>query len=119
MPADVILVSMDVTSLYTNTPQEEAINTVFQENQDFYDNKPPIPVGYPREMLSLILKENSFQFDGKDYLQTHGTAMGTKMAVLVLLTFLRPTLRKRSLDREPINRYCGKDSSMACFHCGT
>ena len=34
-----------------------------------------------REMLSLILKENSFQFNGKLYLQTHRTAMGTKTAV--------------------------------------
>ena len=32
-------------------------------------------------MLGLILKENSFQFNGENYLQTHGTAMGTKMAV--------------------------------------
>ena len=32
-------------------------------------------------MLRLILKENSFQFNGKHYLQTHGTAMGTKTAV--------------------------------------
>ena len=32
-------------------------------------------------MLSLILLENSFQFNLKDYLQTHGTAMDTKMAV--------------------------------------
>ena len=32
-------------------------------------------------MLRLILKENSFHFNGKNYLQTHGTAMGTKMAV--------------------------------------
>ena len=34
-----------------------------------------------REMLGLILNENSFQFNGKNYLQTHGTAMGNKMAV--------------------------------------
>ena len=32
-------------------------------------------------MLGLILNENSFQFNGENYLQTHGTAMGTKMAV--------------------------------------
>ena len=31
--------------------------------------------------LRLVLKENSFQFNGKNYLQIHGTAMGTKMAV--------------------------------------
>ena len=32
-------------------------------------------------MLGLILKENWFQFNEENYLQTHGTAMGTKMAV--------------------------------------
>ena len=32
-------------------------------------------------MLRLILKENSFHFNGKHFLQTHRTAMGTKMAV--------------------------------------
>ena len=88
VPADVILVSTDVTSLYTNIPQEEGINTVCQAHQDFYDYKTPIPVGYLREMLRLIRKENSFQFNGKDYLQTHGTAMGTKMAVAFANIFM-------------------------------
>ena len=32
-------------------------------------------------MLGLILKENSFQFNGENYLQTHGNAMGSKMAL--------------------------------------
>ena len=73
---DTMLVSMDVTSLYTNIPQEEGIN-----NESFHLNKPPIPTLYLRDMLRLILKENSFHFNGKNYLQTHGTAMGTKMAV--------------------------------------
>ena len=36
-------------------------------------------------MLRLILKENFFHFNGKDYLQNHGTAMGTKTAVLIPL----------------------------------
>ena len=32
-------------------------------------------------MLRLIIKEISFQFNGKNHLQTRGTAMRTKMAV--------------------------------------
>ena len=72
------LVSMDVTSLYTNIPQEEGIATVCRAYENFYRNNPPIPTQYLKEMLSLILKENSFQFNGKNYLQIHGTAMGTK-----------------------------------------
>ena len=72
---------MDVTSLYTNIPQEEGITTVCRAYDTFHNNNPPIPTKYLREMLDLILKENSFQFNGENYLQTHGTAMGAKMAV--------------------------------------
>jgi len=39
-------------------------------------------------MLRLVLKENSFQFNGKQYLQIHGTAMGMKMAVSVANIFM-------------------------------
>ena len=81
VPAEVILVSMDVTSLYTNIPQEEGIDTVCRAYEIFYRNEPPIPTQLLKRALRLILQENSFQFNGKNYLQTHGTAMGTKMAV--------------------------------------
>jgi len=39
-------------------------------------------------MLRLILKENSSQFDGNDYLQIHDTATGTKMAVAFANKFM-------------------------------
>ena len=39
-------------------------------------------------MLSLIQQENLFQFNGKDFLQSHGTAMGTKMAVAFANIFM-------------------------------
>ena len=50
------LVSMDVTSLYTNIPQEEGITTVCRAYENFHRNNPPIPTQYLKEMLSLILK---------------------------------------------------------------
>ena len=81
IPQNAVLVSMDVTSLYTNIPQEEGITTICHAYDTFYKGTPPIPTHYLREMLRLILQENSFQFNGKDFLQTHGTAMGTKTAV--------------------------------------
>lgn len=88
VPADVILVSMDVTSLYTNIPQEEGIQTVCRAYETFYVNKPPIPPPLLEQSLRLILQENSFQFAGKNYLQIHGTAMGTKMAVAFANIFM-------------------------------
>ena len=79
---------MDDTSFYTNIPQEEGIRTVCPAYDIFHNNNPPIPTNYHREMLGLILKENSFQFNGENYLQTHGTAMGTKMAVAFANIFM-------------------------------
>ena len=102
---------MDVTSLYTNIPHEEGIASVYKAYDNFHSNNPPIPTPYLREMLTLILKENSFQFNGKNYLQIHGTAMGTKMAVafanifmanietqIVSQSFVKPTDLKRYFD---------------------
>ena len=77
---DTVLVSMDVTSLYTNIPQEEGIAIVCRAYETFYENKLPIPTHFLRELLRLILKENSFDFNGKNYLQTHGTAMAVSFA---------------------------------------
>ena len=85
---------MDVTSLYNNIPQEKGINTVSQAYEDYHNKEPPITVRYLREMLSLILQENSFQFDGKDYLQIHGATMGTKMAVAFANVFMAKTERE-------------------------
>ena len=83
IPHDTILVSIDVTGLYENIPQDayDGIQTVCNAYENFYNNNPPIPSHYLKQMLGLILKENSFEFKGENYLQTHGTAMGTKMAV--------------------------------------
>ena len=41
----------------------------------------PIPTQSLRWILKLILQEKSFEFNGKNYLQTQGTAIGTQMAV--------------------------------------
>ena len=64
---------MDVASLYTNIPQEKGITIVCKTYETFHLNKPPI--------LTLHFRDNSFHFNGKNFLQTHGTAMGTKKAV--------------------------------------
>ena len=70
--------------------------------ENFHAQKPPIATNFLREMLSLILKENSFQFHGKDYPQTHGTAMGTKMAVAfakILMASIEKEILRQSVDK--------------------
>ena len=41
----------------------------------------PVPTQSLERAPRLILEENSFQFNEKNYLQTHGTVMGTKVSV--------------------------------------
>ena len=111
VPKNAILVSIDVTSLYTNIPQEEGVETVCKTYDSFYKDCPPIPTQYLKRALKLILQENSFEFNGKNYLQTHGTAMSTKMAVafanifmavveteILNLSALKPLVWKRYID---------------------
>ena len=72
---------MDVPIWYTNIPQEEGTEIVCKTYDSFHNYNPPIPTRFLREMLGLVQDENSFQFNGENYLQTHGPAMGTKMAI--------------------------------------
>ena len=81
---------MNVMSLDTNIPQNEGIKIIFKAYEK------PIGTHYLPEMLRLILKENFFHFSGKHYLQTHGTAMGTKTAVSIPL----PTFSWHILKQE-------------------
>ena len=96
---DTILVSMDVTSLYTNIPQEEGITRVCRAYQAFHNNNPPIPSHYLKKMLKLILQENSFQFIGNNCFDTHGTAWVQKW-LLRLQTFLWPILRQNYKSKQ-------------------
>ena len=96
-----ILVSMDVTSLYTNIPQEEGITIICKAYETFYQNKPPIPSQYLADLL------------GKNYLQVQGTAMGTKIAVAFANIFLS------AKEKEIINKNAHKPLVWNTYsHCG-
>ena len=79
---------MEITSLYTNIPQEEGIEIVCAAYENFHKNNRLIPTKYLWEMLRLILKEHSSQFNEGHYLQTLGTAMGTNTAVSFATIFI-------------------------------
>ena len=113
-----MLVAMDVTSLYTNIPQKEGINIVCNAYETFHLNKPPIPTLYLRDMLGLILKENSFHLNKKNYLQTHGTAMETKLAVS-LTNIFTAAVKRKIINGATSSRTLGKDISMMSFLYGT
>ena len=59
---------MDVSSFYIKIPGEEGTEIVCKEYDSFHNYNPPIPTHFLREMLGLILNENSFQFNEEAYL---------------------------------------------------
>ena len=78
LPSGTILVSMDVTSLYTNIPHNDGIEAC----REAWDQRAvkEQPTECLVQLLTLVLKHNNFTFNGEHFLQINGTAMGTKMA---------------------------------------
>ena len=75
---DTLLVTMDVTSLYTSIPNQQGINAVLEHINA--DPTALIPPNHMEKLMELILNKNHFEFNGKLYLQIGGTAMGTRFA---------------------------------------
>jgi hypothetical protein len=97
-----LLVTLDVTSLYTNIPNEDGIAAIATLLNDSPD--PDMPTPFLLKLLKLVLSKNYFIFNGEYYLQIGGTAMGTKLAPSYACSFLREnSLGKRLpyIDRWP------------------
>jgi hypothetical protein len=85
IPENTTLVTMEVTSVYTNIPLDEGITACRKIWEQRTFQEPPTECLV--EMLTLVEENNNFTFDGNHYLQINGTAMETKMAHL-MATFL-------------------------------
>lgn len=73
------LVTYDVTSMYTNMVPDElisAVNRALTKNKNvIYDIKTP-SVDNLTNLLSILINNNEFEFEGKYYIQTLGCSMG-------------------------------------------
>ena len=58
---DVILATLEVTSLYTNILQSEGIEVICRHYEEHYEHNLPITTNDLRELMRLILEENSFK----------------------------------------------------------
>ena len=99
---DEILVSFDVTSLFTNVPLQETIEIIAEKA--FVDNwfnvthnlnitKPDLV-----QLLEVATMNQLFQFDGKLYEQIDGVAMGSPLGPLMakrISLFYRGETRSR------------------------
>jgi hypothetical protein len=78
LPQNITLVTADVTSLYTNIPQDQCLEIVIDrlDKSDIKYQIPKPPTHLVRRILELILKRNCFEFNGEFYLQVVGAAQG-------------------------------------------
>ena len=81
-----ILVTADVSALYTSILHEEGLAAIREALSMRSAQTPPTEVLVT--LTRLILTNNIFEFDGKFYRQIQGTAMGTKMAPSYAILFM-------------------------------
>lgn len=73
--------TIDVSSLYTNIPHDEGAQYAKEAYQQTFKRHTHMP--HPNtihKLTNIVLKNNVIRFADNCYLQTQGTAMGTKMA---------------------------------------
>ena len=80
---------MDVMNLDTNIPQNKGIKIICKAYENFYKDNLFLHITSRKwTLIEFILKEKFSYFNGKHYLQTHETAMGTKTAVFFINIFM-------------------------------
>ena len=78
LPPGSILLTLDISSLYTNIPHRDGIEACELALEQWTTQAPP--TASLVRMIEQILTMNNFEFNGEYYLQIQGTAMGTRMA---------------------------------------
>ena len=86
LPADCLLVTLDVVALYPSIPHSDGLCALrtFLRDADF---SPELVSGI-HDLTEFILTHNFFEFNNDYYLQTKGTAIGTTMAVVYSIIFM-------------------------------
>ena len=102
IPERVIIAKLDVTSLYTNNPNQEGILAVAADMQKD-TSKGPI-ANHILDLLKLVLHNMYLEFKEEFFLQIGGTAMGTALAPELLTSFMdRFETKALKISTETIN----------------
>ena len=78
IPSNATLATIDVSSVYTNMPQDEDTEACLDPIEASEISR--IPSDVLRQLFEIVLRCNMFSFDWEIYKQIQGMAMGTKMA---------------------------------------
>lgn len=99
---DDIISSLDVPPLCTNIPNDEGIEVIRETLKEKRKGIQKPPNEAFCTLLEVVLKNNNFLFNGNNYLQIGGTAMGTALAPAYANLFMR------KLEEEFFNKEANK-----------
>ena len=83
---EIILVTMDVSSLYTNIPNHEGILSIIDMLRPQYKGK--VSLLSLQKLLKAVLHMNNFKFNDKHYLQISGCSMGSRCSPSLACIFM-------------------------------
>ena len=78
--ADKKLVSFDVTALFTNVPIQGALNAIKKVVDALDDESLPLPKDQYMKMVTICMEFGCFTFNGSEYVQHSGLAMGSPLS---------------------------------------
>ena len=78
LPVESILCTIDVTALCPSIPHDDRIANL--HNALLVNSIPTLTINGIFDLTELVLKCNVFEFNKKYFIQTSGTAIGTKLA---------------------------------------
>ena len=93
VPEDIILVTVDVISLYPSIPQQECLDTIHKEimeHQELLICDPNLLT----HLLSINISNNVFEFAGTHFLQVKETAMGASFSPTLANIFMSVFIKK-------------------------
>ena len=82
------MASLDLDSLFTNIPSEEAIDICVDNLSNDNENPPNIPKHDFRNLLNRTARETFLMFHNKYYEQVDGVAMGSPLGLALANIFM-------------------------------
>lgn len=114
IPNDHILISLDVSSLFTNVPFSLVESAINEKKEKIVGNVPPTEI---IKAVEIIMHNTSFSFDNKYYQQIFGLPMGSPLAPIcadLVMQKLESCCLKK-LDFKPIFYYRYVDDILLCI----
>ena len=82
------MVSFDVTALFTNVPIGEALEAARVVVADMSEDDLPLEKEQFLDLIRLCVEFSVFEFEGAEYRQKHGMAMGSPLSAVLACMFM-------------------------------